>query len=295
MAHCYYKAMLKRLRPFLAIAVLLATVVVTVYFFRENPKIIDELKSTSPVTLGLVLALYLGFMVALGLVTKASINLCKGNLPRGEMVLLTAYSSIINFFGPLQSGPAFRAVYLKKRHGISLKNYTLASLLNYFFYAFFSGLLLISGVLGWWSVLFGGLLLIIGYVALRVQFGPLKRMKEFQNNAIGFMAVAVFLQVTMLTLIFLAELRSVDSSVTIGQALVYTGAANFALFVSITPGAIGFRESFVFFTQQLHNIDTPTIVAASLIDRGVYVFMLVGLAAIIFITKSSKQLTRYRN
>jgi uncharacterized membrane protein YbhN (UPF0104 family) len=42
----------------------------------------------------------------------------------------------------------------------------------------------------------------------------------------------------------------------------------------MTPGAIGFREAFLAFTQRLHGIDTTNIVSASLIDRAVYVAFL---------------------
>jgi len=71
--------------------------------------------------------------------------------------------------------------------------------------------------------------------------------------------------------------------------VIYTGAANFALFVSITPGAIGFRESFLLFSQHLHHIDSSTIVAANLIDRSVYIVLLLLLAAGIFGTHAQRR------
>jgi hypothetical protein len=58
------------------------------------------------------------------------------------------------------------------------------------------------------------------------------------------------------------------------QAVVYGGAANFSLFVALTPGAIGFREAFLEFSRQLHHIPTSGILAASVIDRSVYVAFL---------------------
>lgn len=282
------------LRPLLTITLLAITVIATLYFFRTHPEIGRELQQTSLLTIGIVLALYLLFMGALGLVFKASVMLCRTAVPTAEMVLLTAYSSIINFFGPLQSGPAFRALYLKKRHGVSLRNYTAASLLNYFFYALYSVLLLVSGLLGWWTVGLGLAGLAAGYAALKLQIGPLARLDGAQSGAVVAMAAAVLLQVGILTAVFYTALHSVNSSIGIDQALIYTGAANLALFVSITPGAIGFRESFVFLAQRLHNIDTATIVSASLIDRGAYVIMLLGLAVILFFSQTGKQLNALR-
>jgi uncharacterized membrane protein YbhN (UPF0104 family) len=55
-----------------------------------------------------------------------------------------------------------------------------------------------------------------------------------------------------------------------------------ALFVSLTPGAIGIREAFLTFSQQLHHIDTSTIVAANIIDRAVYLVFLGVLFIFVF-------------
>jgi len=203
-------------------------------------------------------------------------------------MLVTAYSSIINFFGPLQSGPAFRAIYLKKRHKVSLKRYALASLVYYFFYAFFSWICLLSGLVGWWALVLG----IIGLIGLLALSNlPSKRIMEIKTlnkRGVILTASATALQVMILIAIFYIELKSVDPKITLHQAITYTGAANFALFVSITPGAIGFRESFVLATQQLHNIPNITVVAASLLDRAVYVSMLLLLAIGIFGSQAKK-------
>lgn len=187
------------------------------------------------------------------------------------------YSSIINFFGPLQSGPGFRAAYLKKRHKINLKKYTLATLLYYGFYALFSGILLLAALIGIWSLALcvAGLLLVpvilraIGYGALAYRH-------------IHTLALASLAQVLVLSLIYYVELRSLGSGAEYSQVLSYTGAANFALFVSLTPGAIGFRESFLLFSQQLHGISNELIITASLLDRSIYILFLLAMAVIVF-------------
>ena len=56
--------------------------------------------------------------------------------------------------------------------------------------------------------------------------------------------------------------------------MTYSGAANFALFVSLTPGAIGFRETFLIFTEHLDRINTATVLSANVIDRSVYIVFL---------------------
>ncbi|MDB5184416.1 MAG: hypothetical protein JWN38_224 [Candidatus Saccharibacteria bacterium] len=278
-------------KPIGSILILLVTISVCIYFFKSHPQIGDQLKHTSVRTLLTVLFLYLLFMAALGLITNSTVAICRGAIPMGETFLLTAYSSIINFFGPLQSGPAFRALYLKKKYNVSVKNYALASILYYLLYAMFSGLLLISAFIGWF---FTAVLAIVGLVVFyylpRLPIKKFQQLKTLDLKGVPLLTVATFLQVWVLVLIFYTELHSVNPAVTLSQAAIYTGAANFALFVSITPGAIGFREAFVLFTQHLHHIDNATIVAASLIDRGVYVAMLLLLVVLIFGSQGGRKL-----
>lgn len=272
-------------RPIVASLVLLVTIVVFVNYFVTHPEVKQELTQISLALVGLLLILYFAFVGSLALVNSAALRLCQKSISGAESLLLTMYSSVINFFGPLQSGPAFRAAYLKKKHGVKIKDYTLASLVYYFFYGLFSGLLLLSGVLHWWAlVILGGVL--IGLLSFRHSLGSLN-LKHWP-----YMAGATLLQISLLVVIFYIELYSVAPDIKLEQVLIYTGAANLALFVSITPAAIGFRESFLLLSQNLHHIETSTIVAASTIDRAVYVVLLVILAIGIFSTHAHRYLKR---
>ncbi|HYH36062.1 MAG TPA: lysylphosphatidylglycerol synthase domain-containing protein, partial [Candidatus Saccharimonadales bacterium] len=128
-------------RPVVAVTVLVATVTAFIWYFVKHPEVRQQLSQTSPSVLILLLALYLCGIVALAFVTVATVRLYKLRLGASESLLLTMYTAIINFFGPLQSGPAFRAVYLKKKHGFSLKHYTVATLVYYCLYGGISVLL----------------------------------------------------------------------------------------------------------------------------------------------------------
>jgi len=272
-----------------AIIILAATVAAFIYYFATHPSVRQQLHRTSPAVLLLILLLYSGTIVALALVNAATLQLCKIRMPASESLLLTAYSAVVNFFGPLQSGPAFRAVYLKKKYGVGLKNYTVATFMYYFFFAAFSGLFLLSGILKWWLVvlvLLGILLMIV----LRRDRRFNSRFKNLDLAGCYYLAGAAFLQVSLIAAVYYTELRSVAPGTHLSQAIVYTGAANFALFVSLTPGAIGFRESFLVFSRHLHHISNSTIVAASILDRAMYIVLLLTLALFIFGTHARRQL-----
>ncbi|HEX8182229.1 MAG TPA: lysylphosphatidylglycerol synthase transmembrane domain-containing protein [Candidatus Saccharimonadales bacterium] len=279
----------KHLRSAVAVIVLLATCIAFTYYVRQNPEIIRQITKLSLADLGLLLALYGVFLGTLVWIQRETLELCEIKLGRKESMLLIMYSSIINFFGPLQSGPAFRAAYLKRRHNIKLKNYTIATLLYYAFYAAFSGLFILAYFVGLWVL--AGICLIVVLAPLivrRAHWLPV-RFQRLKLQHVGSLAVATLAQVTMFAIIFYVELGSFGQQISAVPALIYTGAANFALFVSVTPGAIGFRESFVVFSQSLHHLPSSQVVTASLIDRGVYVLYLL----ILIVIATSMQAKKY--
>jgi uncharacterized membrane protein YbhN (UPF0104 family) len=276
-------------RPIAAITILVATIVVFIYYFGTHPGVRQQLHRTSPTLLLLILLLYFGTVAALALINVSTLRLCKIRMPASESLLLTSYSAVVNFFGPLQGGPAFRAVYLKKKYGLNLKNYTAATFMYYFFFATFSGLFLLSGLLKWWLIVLG-LLGLIAVVVLRHNQRVSSRFKKLDLTGWYYLAGASLLQVSLVAAIYYTELRSVAPGTHLSQAIVYTGAANFALFVSLTPGAIGFRESFLVFSERLHHISNSTIVAANILDRAMYIVLLLIMALFIFVTHARRQL-----
>jgi uncharacterized membrane protein YbhN (UPF0104 family) len=280
-----------RWRPLATIGVLFLTVAVFIYYFASHPEVGRQLSRTSPELIAVLLALYLAGIIALAMVLNATLRLCRLRLSGSESLLLTMYSSIINFFGPLQSGPAFRAIYLKKRYDLNLKRYGVATIVYYFFYAGFSTLFLLSGLLGWWLVPLALAGLLVGW--LLPQLGPFKsRFAQLDLRNWYYLAFATFLQVAIVCLIYYKELINIAPGTDFSQAVIYTGAANLSLFVSITPGAIGFRESFLVFSQNLHHISNETIVAASILDRTMYIILLLILAVFVFGTHAQRRLKK---
>jgi uncharacterized membrane protein YbhN (UPF0104 family) len=275
-------------RPIVAITVMTATIAAFIWYFVEHPEVRQQLSQTSPRVLLLILALYLTGVVALAFVTIATVRLYKLRLKTEESLLLTMYTSIINFFGPLQSGPAFRAVYLKKKYDFSLKHYTVATMVYYCLYAGFSVILLLSSTLKWWLLPLAIIGLLTMVIASRTKWLKPK-LQGINLKGWYLLALATFAQIVIVTLIYYTELRTVAPGTEFWQAMVYTGAANLALFVSLTPGAIGFRESFLLFSQNLHHISDSTIVAANILDRAMYLVLLAILALIIFATHAKKQ------
>jgi uncharacterized membrane protein YbhN (UPF0104 family) len=269
-------SVLRRLRPVLAMGVIVLTIGLFAGFFASNDEAVRQMRSVGIGTVLAILVLYALMMAALAFIYELMLRMCGVRMGYRENFLLTAYSSIVNFFGPLQSGPGVRMVYLKRKHGVSVKRYMLATLLYYACFAMVSAAFFLLGTSAWWLVLLGvatvGITcaVIIRWYSKRAGGSPLVMTPRLMLGLV----LGVVVQLGIVAAIYGVELRSLGQNVGVRQVLAYTGTANFALFVSLTPGALGFREAFLLFTRELTGLSSATIVAANLIDRVVYVLFL---------------------
>ena len=83
-------------------------------------------------------------------VYNATLRLCGEPLKNQENMLLTIYSTLANFFLPLQSGPGIRAGYLKKKHKVPISTYIMSTLIYYGMYAVISAGFLFVAASYWW-------------------------------------------------------------------------------------------------------------------------------------------------
>ena len=276
----------------LAILVLAATLILFVHYVLQHPNYFRVLRHVSPWTIIWVLVLNAAMIGVLTLIYDAVLRLCNVRINAKENFLLTAYSSLANFFGPLQSGPGVRAVYLKKSHQVRLRDYTLGTLLSLGMFAFFSALFLLIGTRPWWQTLLA-LILVAGFSFAVVRLFIKRDKKPGESHftlhprVVGTLLILTFLQVCLTVGWYYVELRAVDPHIHFSQAMSYAGAANFALFVSITPDGVGIREAFLVFSQHIHHVSTADIVSANVIDRAVYIVFL-GLLFILALSLHAK-------
>ncbi|HYG84386.1 MAG TPA: lysylphosphatidylglycerol synthase domain-containing protein [Verrucomicrobiae bacterium] len=285
----------KKVRTTAGIAILVLSLAAFSFYAVTHPELFQHLTSVRLPEAAGILALYFVFLFATASILHVNVQMCKAVIGRKEGFLLTIYSTIVNFFGPLQSGPGFRAIYLKKKLGIKLRDYGLATVYYYLFFAIFSAIFLLLGVLEPMAIVFAvaGLVgLAFLFIIWRKRTG--KKAPSGSPKLFLQLAVVTLLQVTVVAIIYFIELRSIDSSISLQQAFTYTGAANFALFAALTPGSIGIRESFLLFSQQLHGIDSQTVIAASVIDRAFY-FIFLGLLFLIATSLHAKDKLQLRS
>lgn len=261
----------------LVILILTGTVTAFILYARSHPEVVRKIGDIEPAMLVPLMLFFVLWFATLVFSLQVTLRMFGKPLKTQENILLNAYSSLVNFFGPAQSGPAFRGLYLKKRHGLPLKYYIFGTLLYYAFYAVLSAFLLFVGSRPWWQTAL--LVVAAGICSVAVLRWYIKRSKLTQHSGVNltnlsWLLVAVAVQMVAQVGMFYIEVSSVDPTASFSQILTYTGASNFALFASITPGAIGIREAFLVFSQDLHHISNTVIVAANIIDRAAYLIFL---------------------
>ncbi len=284
--------MLTSLKRILAPLLIIATLLMFWHYIDGHPEVGQTLRSLSSVVVIKIILLLTVTFAALAWVLRISLALFGKNLDRSESWLLNSYTTIINFFGPGQSGPAVRGAYLYKKHKMKVKEYLFATLLYYAIYATISLAMIFVPSLKPWQSIFAIILsamtavLLVRYLGHNNSSDTPKLSQPLK--LIILLVIATAVQLTAQTIIYAIELKHVNPTISISQIATYTGTANMALFASITPGAIGIREAFLVFTQQIHSISTSDIVAANAIDRCVYLLFL-GILAIFTLIFHAKE------
>ena len=280
--------MLKRIRPYLSVGLLVVVLVIAAIYLSHHVYLLTDLSHT-PLLIGIsLILLYVLLLIVLTFKFSITLKICSLRLPNQENIKLNANTLLINFFIPGQGGPIYNGVYLKSRHKLKVKHFISSMLIYYIIYALLSvGCLLVSSR-PWWQTILA--VLTLGLVSLWLSRRYMKKShinKQSLNlhvASLSWLTLATVLQIVVQTIIYAIELRSVNKTISLSQIITYTGAANLAMFVALTPGAIGIRESFLLFTEKLNHISSNNILVASLLDRSVYLVFLgiIGLITLIF-------------
>jgi uncharacterized membrane protein YbhN (UPF0104 family) len=284
--------MIKLPKKTINIVLILATLTAAVYYFSKHKDLLSVLGHVSPVLIIEIFLFNIVMFAVLILIFKATLNLTKLKIGLFENGLLNAYSMFINFFIPGQAGPAFRGYYLYKKYRLKILDYTLATAIYYVFYGLISIVLVFAGSKPWWMTTLVATI-VIGMIAIGSRI-YLRRYKEEKLNLkirpLLYLFMATLLQSIVQIIIYFSELHYLNHNISFNQVVTYTGAANLALFVGLTPGAIGVRETFLILTEKLNHISSSTIVLANVIDRSVFIVFLLCLGIVILVFKAKDRL-----
>lgn len=266
----------------LGIILILAFLIFFGYYISTHPSVISSVLTLNPIVGVFILVLYFAVVLTNFVIMYMTIKLRGKTLPLKSGLLLTMYSSVVNFFGPLQSGPGVRAVYLKTKIGLRIRDYTYAMIFYYGAFAALNAALLFINTLWWLTIL--GIVMAIVLTVIGTRLLKLTHLGKF----VAMIFIMTLVQVILMVTIYTVELNTINPAAhyAITQTIAYTASANLSLFVSLTPGGIGIREAFLIFSQSLHHIQLGPIIAAGVLDRALYIIFLL----VIFVISSSLHL-----
>lgn len=270
----------------LRVLLVITTIILFGYYFANNSDQFSRIGELSFLEVALIV-LGQSIVIASNIVMlMILLRYVSRRIPVVDAARVTAYSSLINFFGFLQGGVGFRGLYLKRTYGMPLRTYLGLTTVQYFLFFSASGALLLLG-LG-----IGGngkitLLLLLAATSvcatiyalakftklafIRSIFVRIVNISEYlRGHLLLSFLIASLVQLAGSLLANYVELSSIGANVTLSGLLVYTGISQFAIVVAVTPGAIGVREAILLVAQQQMSLVTSDIVVAATIDRAIY-------------------------
>lgn len=254
-----------------------------------------------------------------GVFMKLTIEVFTKKMNLLESIYVAILSAIGNFFGPLLGGTTIRAVYLKKKHNLTYSHFT-STLAGYYLILFaVNNVLAIiallaldgSGQRNGLLLFFGAwLVFLIGLMFARLpERGKLRRLDNHKiakwfwsalyEIEVGWhrllktpmmlpklcvLALAGF-AVTYLTA--LVEFRAIGVPISAAALGLYTVISISSMLISLTPGAIGIRESLLLLTSSVMGVSNTQILQVSVIDRGASFLVLFILYLVIRFLKPS--------
>lgn len=286
----------RNLKLIASIAILIVTLAVFLLYVRHNPKVVTELLRVSPLELLKLIFLYALVVASQLAVLYFSLVFYGKKISPGDNFLISSYSSLTNFFGPTQAGSGVRALYLKAKMNVSIKDFIFVTLIYYGCYAALSIVMLLAGAGRIWLSILALVVVTIFSAGVINWYKKSRQLKQQKINlaaCLGILAATV-MQVAVQSTIYFIEIVRFNPHTTFQQAISYTGAANFSLFVSITPGAIGIREAFLLFSERLHHVSSSVIVSAGVLDRAVYIVFLALLFVAVVALHGRRKLQEFR-
>lgn len=295
------------LRRYLSVAVLIISISAFSLYVAKNSADFKPLLHVSTVYLCLLVIANLGSLLLNGLFIKAILVPFNKFIGIVESFYVSLISSVGNYFAPVGVGLGFRAVYLKRRHGLSYSdfmatlagNYILVFLVVSLAGLFGLGLLHEHASHAYWTlfavfsmVLIFDLMLMSVSIA-RFVISQLEKIKfarffvkillsivegwiliigdkRLLARLCGLIVTGFALLLAMIYII----ITSLHLHIAFGGLLLMAALSSLSVFINITPGNIGIKEAVFIFSSQTIGLSTSQVLSYSVIDRGVLFLVL---------------------
>lgn len=286
------------LRPILTVFVVLAFVA----YFVLNIDKFSPLLHMNFYLLVLVALADIATILANGLFIKFILEPFGKYISAKESAYVSMISSVGNFFAPAGSGFGFRAVYLKKRHGLAYSdymstlygNYVIVFLINSFFALVALYLLRNVNARGYFTllILFAGMFF-VSLLLTVVRLPNFKKDLSVKNRHLNFITkslinmaggwnkiignktlllrlIAIILFNFLMSLsVARLEINALHFHISLSALLLFSVLGSLSLFINVTPANLGVKEAIYLFSSAVIGLSAPQILSIALVDRGI--------------------------
>jgi uncharacterized protein (TIRG00374 family) len=283
-----------------------------IYFYVKNPETFSKtLEFSWPIIL-VALAFQLVSLYLNGYILRYIMNKKGSDIGHLDGFYSAFLSSFGNYFLPLTGGAVLRAVYLKKQHALSYKSFISISYglyiisflatsslsliaLAYLYFAeniFSLSLTLVMAaifvftaslsttkwradtfIIEFFEKLLGNRALFINRKLQPIIQGwrDLLELREILRMLVFTTIIAILIRVLFYYMAFAA----LGVSTSLVYMIIFTMLISLSLYLTITPGSLGIRETLLILYSGTLTISESDILAVNLLDRGSIFFILV--------------------
>lgn len=294
-------------RKYLSLAVLIVSIAIFAAYFVKHRQDFSLLLHINLFYLVLLVLANIASLFVNGIFIKIILVPFNKTIGLAESFYVSLISSMGNYFAPVGAGLGFRAVYLKRRHGLGYGDFLATAAGNYvlvFLVTSLAGLLAL-GLMhshashAYWvlAAIFAGLfigdLILISVKVAQLFAGLLQKLRitkplasvlakiiqgwlliigdrRLITRLLGLTAIGFPLLIVTIYLV----LSSLHLHVAFSGLLLLAALSSLSVFINVTPGNIGIKEAVLIFSSQAIGLSTPQVLSYSLIDRGVVFLVL---------------------
>lgn len=294
-------------RKYLSLAILIISIAVFAVYFAKHIEDFKPLLHINVFYLVLLALANVGSLFLNGMFIKIILVPFKKFISMSESFYVSLISSVGNYFAPAGTGLGFRAVYLKRRHGLGYGDFMATVAGNYvlvFLVTSLAGLMALglmhhqTGHAYWvLATIFAGLfvidLMLISVKVAKFFARQLQKLKfaDFiartllkiiegwtlivgDKRLIGRLLGLTAIGFPLLLITIYLVLSSLHLHVAFSGLLLLAALSSLSIFINVTPGNIGIKETVLIFSSQAIGLSTPQVLSYSLIDRGVVFIVL---------------------
>ncbi len=284
----------------------LAVLAVFAGYFVFNIESFKPLLHLNVALLVLIAAADLALICANGVVVKLILQPFNKWISITESIYVALISSVGNFFAPAGSGFGFRAVYLKRKHGLAYSEFISTLSGNYIIFLLVNSLIALAALAALRSrsgkeyfilvfVFVGFLLLSLVMVFVKlpkrdpeksVNNRYLRRFIEVFFDAVNGwgkiaanrkllagLTLVIFFNFLVTLVVVKCEILSIHLAIGTTELVLFNVLGGLSLFINITPANLGVKESIYIFCSHVLGLSVSQVVLIGLIDRAVLFFV----------------------